>query len=128
MANPVVHFEIIGKNGPKLRSYYEDLFGWKSKIDPTVATEVSEVGNYGFIDKIATPDGTGIPGGIGGGSSFTQHTIFYVGVENVTEALQKAQQLGGQRVMGPVMKPGGGLVIAHFKDPEGNVIGLAGPK
>ena len=29
MANPVVHFEIIGKNPDKLRDYFGELFGWQ---------------------------------------------------------------------------------------------------
>jgi uncharacterized protein len=29
MGQPVVHFEIIGKDAKKLRSYYGDLFGWE---------------------------------------------------------------------------------------------------
>jgi predicted enzyme related to lactoylglutathione lyase len=49
----------------------------------------------------------------------------YVGVPDVEEALQKAERLGGQRTMGPEQAPSG-LVVAHFKDPEGNLIGLAG--
>jgi uncharacterized protein len=33
--------------------------------------------------------------------------------------------LGGTPVMGPATSPNG-LVVAHFRDPEGTVIGLAG--
>ena len=29
MGQPVVHFEIVGKDGEKLRSYYSELFGWE---------------------------------------------------------------------------------------------------
>ena len=29
MGQPVVHFEVIGKDGDKLRSYYSELFGWE---------------------------------------------------------------------------------------------------
>jgi hypothetical protein len=29
VANPVVHFEIIGKNPDKLRDYFGELFGWQ---------------------------------------------------------------------------------------------------
>lgn len=126
MPQPVVHFEIIGKDAPKLREYYAALFGWEADTDSQVAPEVSDAGNYGFINKISTPDGTGIPGGIGGGANFASHTIFYIGVENVGRALAEAERLGGKKVMGPVQKPGGGLVVAHFTDPEGNLIGLAG--
>ena len=29
MGQAVVHFEVIGKDGDKLRSYYSELFGWE---------------------------------------------------------------------------------------------------
>lgn len=29
MGQPVVHFEIIGKDGDALQRYYGELFGWK---------------------------------------------------------------------------------------------------
>jgi uncharacterized protein len=29
MGQPVVHFEIIGPDPAKLRSYYGELFGWQ---------------------------------------------------------------------------------------------------
>jgi uncharacterized protein len=56
------------------------------------------------------------------------HALFYVGVPDVEAALEKAETLGGKRLMGPESGPGGGLVVGHFSDPEGNLIGLAGPK
>jgi predicted enzyme related to lactoylglutathione lyase len=128
MENPVVHFEIVGKNPSLLREYYEKLFGWRTRIDPTVAPEVSDKGSYGFIERIATRDGTGIPGGIGGGEAFRNHAFFYVGVQKVEAALRRAEDLGGKRILGPVTKTSGELAVGHFLDPEGNLIGLAGPE
>lgn len=128
MGNPVVHFEIIGKDAPKLRNYYGELFGWQFDTNSPVAKDVSEAGNYGFIDRNVTPDGVGIPGGIGGGANYASHAIFYVGVPNVAAALKDVERLGGQRVMGPATNPSGKLVVAHFRDPEGNLMGLAGPE
>lgn len=125
---PVVHFEIIGKDVEALRNYYKELFDWNTNIDAEVAPEVSDEGNYGFIDKITAEDGTGIYGGIGGGRAFRSHTLFYVGVPDVEQALQNAEKLGGKRIMGPVVRPGGGLVVGYFTDPEGNLVGVAGPK
>jgi len=29
MGQPVVHFEVIGKDGEKLRGYYAELFDWE---------------------------------------------------------------------------------------------------
>ena len=125
MANPVVHFEVIGKEPEKLRSYYGNLFGWEFDTPSPVAPEVSEADKYGFINNSG---GTGIPGGIGGGKDFSSHAIFYVGVDDVEAALQKAERLGGKRVMGPAKNPNGKLVVGHFTDPEGNLLGVAGPK
>jgi predicted enzyme related to lactoylglutathione lyase len=126
MGQPVVHFEIIGTEPEKLRDYYADLFGWEYDTGGPVAEAVSEAGNYGFVSQDATNDGTGIPGGVGGGADYKGHVIFYVGVPNVEEALQKAEDLGGSRQMGPEQAPGGDLVVGHFTDPEGHLIGLAG--
>jgi uncharacterized protein len=122
VGNPVVHFEIIGKNPERLRSYFGELFGWQFDTSARVADAVSEPANYGFV---AAPDGTGIPGGVGGGAGYPSHVLFYVGVPDVEGALREAERLGGKRQMGPERAPTG-LVVGHFTDPEGNLIGVAG--
>lgn len=120
---PVVHFEIIGTGPEKLRAFYSALFGWDFDTSGSVAPSVSEAGNYGFTE----PGGTAIPGGVGGGPGYRPHVVFYVGVPDVGAALTKAESLGGTRVMGPEQAPGRDLLVAQFTDPEGNLIGLAGP-
>src|SRR6476660_4351641 len=107
MGQPVVHFEVTGKDPEKLRGYYGDLFGWEFDTNSLVAPEVSEAGNYGFVDGNTTPDGVGIPGGAGGGAGYSGYAIFYVGVPDVEEALQNAERLGGKRVMSPAKNPNG---------------------
>jgi uncharacterized protein len=126
MGQPVVHFEIIGKNPAKLRGYFGELFGWDFDTSSPVAQAVSEPLNYGFVHRIPVGDGAGIAGGIGGGSGYEPHVIFYVGAPDVEAALQRAESLGGKRQMGPERAPSG-LVVGHFTDPEGNLIGVAGP-
>ena len=128
MGQPVVHFEIIGRDPAKLRGYYGELFGWEFDTGGPVAPTVSEPGNYGFVDNGKTGDGTvapGIPGGVGGGAGFHPQVVCYVGVPDVEAALRKAESLGGTRRMGPDRSPGTDLVVGQFADPEGNVIGLA---
>jgi uncharacterized protein len=124
-AQPVVHFEVIGKDPTRLRGYYGDLFGWKFETPSPVAREVSDPENYGFVDLVRSDDGTGIRGGIGGGEAYQSHAIFYIGVPDVEAALQRAERLGGTRIMGPASSPNG-LVVGHFTDPEGTLIGVAG--
>ena len=125
MGQPVVHFEIIGNDPEKLRGYYGDLFGWEFDTPSPVALEVSQPESYGFLDLMTSQDGTGIRGGVGGGLSYESHAVFYVGVADVEAALQRAESLGGIRVMGPATSPNG-LVVGHFTDPEGTLIGVAG--
>jgi uncharacterized protein len=127
MGAPVVHFEVIGTDPVKLRDFYGELFAWQFDTSGPVAPAVSQEGNYGFTDTGAIGSGAGIPGGVGGGPGYDTHVIFYVGVPDVEAALRTAESLGGTRRMGPEHAPGGDLVVGHFTDPEGNLIGLAGP-
>jgi predicted enzyme related to lactoylglutathione lyase len=118
MGNPVVHFEVIGADGPKLHAYFSELFGWEIDADnPTGYGLVTREGNI-------NPEGIGIGGGIGGGpEGYGGHVTFYVEVPDVEAALAKAESLGGTRVMGPE-KITEGIVLGQFLDPEGHVIGL----
>ena len=125
MGQPVVHFEIIGKDPAKLRGYFGELFGWEFDVPSPVSAAVSDPAQYGFINRMTTSDGTGIPGGVGGGAGYEGHAVFYVAVPDVEAALQKAESLGGKRLMGPERAPSG-LVTGHFTDPEGNLVGVAG--
>jgi predicted enzyme related to lactoylglutathione lyase len=127
MGQPVVHFEIIGNDPGKLREYYGDLFGWEFDTTARIAEAVSQPGNYGFVDGNTTSDGVGIPGGVGGGTGYDCHVTFYVSVPDVEAALQQAERLGGARRMGPAKAPNG-LVVGHFIDPEGNLVGVAGTR
>jgi predicted enzyme related to lactoylglutathione lyase len=122
-----VHFEIIGSDPARLRRYFGDLFGWEFDLSAPVAEAVSEPASYGFVNGGATSDGTGIPGGVGGGAGYPARVLFYVGVPDVEAALQRAESLGGTRRMGPERAPTG-LVVGHFTDPEGNLIGVAGTR
>jgi uncharacterized protein len=82
---------------------------------------------YGMVDakdNTSLTGDNGIGGGIGQGpDGYEGHVTFYVAVPDVEEALQKAESLGGTRVMGPekIMDM---VELGQFKDPEGNVIGL----
>ena len=114
MANNVVHWEVNGKDGPALHKFFGDLFDWDVSTDNPMS--------YGVVSP--SGDGPGIGGGIGqtfdGSSGFV---TFYVGVDDVTAALEKAASLGGSILM-PEMNVMEGVTIGHFADPEGHIIGL----
>jgi uncharacterized protein len=118
MGQPVVHFEVIGKDGAKLQSYYSELFGWEMDSNNPM--------NYGMVRREGNvaDNGVGIGGGVAGGpEGYDGHVTFYVGVPDVEAALAKAEELGGTRMFGPheVMP---GLILGQFTDPEGHLIGL----
>jgi predicted enzyme related to lactoylglutathione lyase len=123
MANQVVHFEITGSSPERLRDYYAELFGWTFAVGDTVSAAVSEAGQYGFVEASVA----GLNGGVGGGTSLPAKVLFYVGVDDVGAALEQAERLGGRQVFGPDGVPGK-LVVGQFTDPEGNLIGVAGPQ
>ena len=121
MGQPVVHFEILGKDADKTQSYYSELFGWDVEPlpfdNPTQYGTVAREGN-------TNAEGAGIGGGIGGApNGYDGHVTFYVEVPDVEEALTKAESLGGKRTMGPDQVPGG-PVIGLFTEPDGNTVGV----
>ena len=118
MGQPVVHFEVIGKDGGKLQSYYAELFGWEIDAENPMS--------YGIVPREGNtnPDGVGIGGGVGTGpEGYDGHITFYVEVADVEAALAKAESLGGTRMMGPetIMD---GVELGQFTDPEGHLVGL----
>ena len=111
MAQPVVHFEVHGKDGKKLQEFYGKLFDWN--------VDTNNPMSYGMV--------AASEGGIGGGiteSPAAPLVTFYVNVPDLAAALKKAESLGAKVVMPPMAVPGG-PEIAQFSDPEGNVIGLS---
>jgi predicted enzyme related to lactoylglutathione lyase len=119
MGDPVVHFEVVGKDGAALQSFYAEMFGWR--------VDANNPMSYGLVarEENVSAQGLGIGGGIGQGpEGYPGHVTFYVEVPDVEAALAKAESLGGTRMMGPdkVME---GLEIGLFTDPEGHTIGLA---
>jgi hypothetical protein len=109
MPNPVVHFEVVGKDGPKIQGFYSSLFGW--------TVDANNPMNYGMV---AAGEG-GIGGGISGGDA--PSVCFYVQVDDLQKSLDQAVGLGGKVIM-PVTEIPGMVTLAQFADPEGNVIGL----
>ena len=96
MGQPVVHFEILGKDWESLKSYYSELFGWEIDSNNPM--------NYGIVqrDQNVNADGIGIGGGVGESpEGYPGHVTFYVEVPDVEAALAKAEGLGGSRIMGP---------------------------
>jgi uncharacterized protein len=110
MPNPVVHFEVLGRDADNLKRFFKDTFEWEMEsVMPTYAMVRPGEGIAGGVG--AAPDGG--PG----------HVTFYVEVDDLQAALDKVAANGGSTVAPPMDVPGGPS-IALFADPEGHVVGL----
>jgi len=106
----VVHWEVQARDPVAQREFFGSLFGWN--------VDANNPQNYGVV----SPGG---PGSIGGGIGITTdapRATFYVQVPNIADTLDKALTMGAQTVM--PRTDIGMVVMAQFRDPEGNLIGL----
>jgi predicted enzyme related to lactoylglutathione lyase len=108
----VVHWELQSVDSAKQQEFYSQLFGW--------AVDQNNPGGYGIVAAAG-------PGSIGGGFANAApgdppRVTFYVGVPSIDETLAKVVQMGGQATMQRTNL--GMVVMAQFRDLEGNLIGL----
>jgi uncharacterized protein len=121
MKHPVMHFEIMGHDAPKLRDFYTGVFGWNVAA-PIPNYEVQ----YSLVEPVPGFQ-RGINGGIGKApEGYDGHVTFYVVVDDLESAFAKIEEHGGTRMLGPNKVPNG-PVIGLFRDPEGHTIGLVDP-
>ena len=115
MANPVVHFEIGGRDVEKLIEFYADAFEWD--IMPLgdelyIADPGSDKGIQGHLFQATEETGS------------ANNVIIYVQVDDIQGSLEKVENLGGKILIPPQEIPGNASHFAMFLDPNGNKIGL----
>lgn len=112
MGSEIVHFEIMGSDGAGLAGFYRDVFEW----DPVPFEGVADY--FGV-------DGGSVAGAIGAGSEdLPAYVAMYLSVDSVDEHLERIEKAGGITVVPKTVMPGI-VTFAMFRDPAGNVMGLA---
>ena len=85
-----MHFEIMGHDAPKLRSFYADVFGW-NVASPIPGSPI----DYSLVQPVPNFQ-RGISGGIGEApDGYDGHVTFYVVVDDVEEAFANVERHGG---------------------------------
>ena len=126
--SPVVHFEMPAGDKKRMTEFYTNSFGWQmQQLGP-------EMGDY-IVVSTTEADAQGrpkMPGAINGGfyqktdDPHTQHPSVVIGVENITESIQKVKQNGGTILGEPMEIPGIGMYV-NFIDTEGNRLSILQP-
>jgi uncharacterized protein len=116
MGQPVAFFEVTSPNAERAHKFYAELFGWQVSADPAM-------GGYALVDTGAGEGAVG--GGIGPSSDPRDSGVkIYMRVDDLDRYLDRAEQLGGQRLVPPTELPGDFGRFAIFADPDGNPVGL----
>lgn len=113
MGNPIVHFEIRSEDPDATRAFYGEMFGW--------SYPPGGIDGYTYVDS-GVPAGT-IPGGISPTQGVASLVTVFAGVANVQDALDQATGLGATVVQPATKVPG--VTFGLFRDPQGNVVGVA---
>jgi len=111
MPNPVVHFEIVGKNQQVLDTFYKEVFGWQ--LTPVMP----------IYSMVAKEEG-GIAGGIGAFTDTPDYVTVYVEVVDINASFAAVESHGGKKLFGPHPLPDNTALIGMFTDPEGHTLGL----
>lgn len=116
--HPSVMFEIIANHQANLQSFYHEVFGWTY----TTGTE-----GFAYVKFPLHP--TPLLGGIGQAQAqvpgLAPGRNFYLLVDDLAVAIERAVSAGGTRLMEPVEADG--YHFAMIEDPEGNPVGLVKP-
>jgi uncharacterized protein len=117
MAHPVVHFEVWGKDGNAIQSFYKKAFKWPMNVS-------QEMGGYGMTQIAA---GRGIEGGVFASDPkqpmAPNGLTFYIETDDINKHLKAIEKAGGKLVV-PRMEIPGVVTFAQFSDPAGNIVGL----
>ena len=110
----VKYFEIPAKDPKKMLKFYSSVFDWK--LGPAR-------GKYWFIEGNEKEEG--IDGAIY--LSEKMKTVMNtIGVPDIDEFIERIKKNGGKIIVEPEEERWGWH--GYFKDPEGNVLGVVGPK
>ena len=125
MEHTIVHFEIPADQPERAAKFYRELFGWDIKqYEGTVAGGM----DYWTVRTVPTdeqgrPTGAGVNGGLMRRMYPHQTPVNYINVENVEDAVSRAERLGARVLMGKTPVPGMGW-FAQLTDTEGNLFAV----
>lgn len=105
MPAPIVYFELAGPDAAALQTFYTSVLGWQ----------------FGPGASIAAENTGGLRGGI---RQDPPDKVMYFGVADIVQTLAAIVAAGGTVFVPRTVVPGV-VTFALFRDPAGNLLGLA---
>jgi uncharacterized protein len=112
------HIELLAADTERAKRFYGDVFGWQFEGYPGadyIGVKTSEDGIEGGIGGLAQATGTAPPATMG--------VFAYLLAPDMDATLAAIERAGGEIVI-PTTDVMGMGDFAHFRDPDGNLIGL----
>ena len=128
MDHTIIHFEIPAKNLQIIKTFYEDVLGWKITKAPIPGPEYWLVYTVPTDEK-GMPQRPGVNGGIYQATPDMPNAtqVNYISIENIDEYTDKVTKAGGKILVPKMQIPTVGW-FAIAADPEGNAFGLLQPE
>jgi predicted enzyme related to lactoylglutathione lyase len=106
----VSYMQIPAPDVEAASSFYEKVFGWTLSGDEQHRSFTDASGELigAFIRELAVAPEPGV--------------LPYISVDRIDDAVAKIESAGGSIVRAPY--PEGGLWVATFRDPSGNLVGI----
>lgn len=107
----ICYIEIPAREVAESAAFYESAFGWRirRRSDGAVA----------FDDSVNEVSGTWV---LGRSPSAEPGLLVYIMVEDAAASVEKIRKAGGEIVR--EIDPGAKEIVARFRDPAGNVLGI----
>lgn len=113
MANPIVHWELMGSDGDALKEFYAEIFEWKF-------TTPEGFESYHMTEG----EDMRVNGAVGQGSEdMPSYECIYVGVDDINSKLEEIETVGGKTIV-PRTEIPDVVTFAMFQDPAGNYVGI----
>jgi uncharacterized protein len=121
--NTVIHFELPGDDVERMKTFYQEVFGWQIKRIPIPSADyymavTTESNEYGQPTKVGS-----INGGMRLRDEVAPNPVVVIEVDDINAHLEKAVAAGGTIVQ-PVSQVGAMGYYARIKDTENNVVGI----
>jgi len=110
MPAPIVFFDIAGTDIASQAAFYKAVFDWDAAPD----------------GRLTVPVASPLPGNLrleAANQGPVAERVLYIGVPDINAALETIKAHGGSVVFGRMAVPGV-VIVALFKDPAGNRMGL----